>query len=78
MNLKAVNVSIVIQIKNEIATMPMLIQTQNVYMAIPLVGKVIKRDKIIAQNTEYKQKAIQMKSICYCLTDALIKETELI
>jgi hypothetical protein len=52
MNLKAVNVSIVVQIKNEIATMPMLIQTQNVYMAIPLVGKVIKRDKIINPNAE--------------------------
>lgn len=50
MNLKAVNVSIVVQIKNEIATM--LIQTQNVYMAIPLVRKVIKRDKIITQKAE--------------------------
>ena len=34
MNLKAVNVSIVVQIKNEIATMQMLIQNQNVYMPI--------------------------------------------
>lgn len=39
MNLKTVNVSIVVQIKNEIATMPMLIQTKNVYNGYSLGWK---------------------------------------
>ena len=45
MNLKAVNVSIVVQIKNEIATMPKLIQTQNYIWLFHWLEKLSKETK---------------------------------